>query len=79
MESPGTSYTPPAARLLSVSPRLFALAAPAARRLPALSALTPEVRARMREDLVFDISHAGRDLGHAPRRFPGAPVAARPA
>jgi nucleoside-diphosphate-sugar epimerase len=62
----------PGARLLALSPRLFALAAPAARRLSALAALTPEVLARMREDLVFDAGPAARDLGHAPRRFPGA-------
>ncbi|MCE3004602.1 MAG: nucleoside-diphosphate sugar epimerase [Xanthomonadaceae bacterium] len=68
----------PGARLLALSPWLFAFAAPAARRLPALAALTPEVLARMREDLVFDAGPATRDLGHAPRRFPGAPAAARP-
>jgi nucleoside-diphosphate-sugar epimerase len=68
----------PGARLLSLAPRLFALAAPAARRLPALAALTPEVIARMRDDLVFDAGSAARDLGHAPRRFPGAPSGARP-
>jgi nucleoside-diphosphate-sugar epimerase len=62
----------PGARLLSLSPRLFALAAPAARRLPALAALTPEVLSRMREDLVFDAGPAARDLDHLPRRFPGA-------
>jgi nucleoside-diphosphate-sugar epimerase len=62
----------PGARLLALSPRLFALAAPAMRRLPALAALTPEVLARMREDLVFDAGPAARDIGHSPRRFPGA-------
>ena len=65
----------PGARLLALSPRVFALAAPAMRRLPALAALTPEVLARMRDDLVFDAVPAARDLGHAPRRFP--PQAAR--
>jgi nucleoside-diphosphate-sugar epimerase len=64
----------PGARLLSLSPRLFAWAAPAARRLPALAALTPEVLSRMREDLVFDAGPAARDLGHVPRRFPGGPA-----
>ncbi len=68
------AQTAPGARVLMLSPRLFALAAPAARRLPALSALTPEVLARMRDDLVFDAGPAARDLGHAPRRFPGAAV-----
>ncbi len=61
----------PGARLLALSPRLFAVAAPAMRHLPALAALTPEVLSRMREDLVFDAGPAARDVGHAPRRFPG--------
>lgn len=59
----------PGARVLALPPRLFSIAAPAARRLPALAALTPEVLARMREDLVFDAGPAARDLGHAPRGF----------
>jgi nucleoside-diphosphate-sugar epimerase len=62
----------PGARLLTLPPRLFAFAGPAVRRLPALAALTPEVLARMREDLVFDAAPAARDIGHSPRRFPGA-------
>jgi len=60
------------ARLLALPPTLFALIAPAARRLPALAALTPQVLARMGIDLVFDAAPAAHDLGHAPRRFPGA-------
>lgn len=68
----------PGARLLALSPRMFALAAPAARRLPALAALTPEVLARMRCDLVFDAGPAARDLAHAPRRFPGSARALTP-
>ncbi len=68
----------PHARLLSLSPRVFALAGPVARRIPALAALKPEVLARMRDDLVFDAGAAARDLGHAPRRFPAVPVEASP-
>lgn len=68
----------PHARVLSLSPRVFAMAGPAARRIPALAGLTREVLARMREDLVFDAGAAARDLGHAPRRFPSVPVEARP-
>jgi nucleoside-diphosphate-sugar epimerase len=68
----------PGARVLTLPPRLFALAAPAVRRLPVLAALTPEVLARMREDLVFDAGPALRDLGHAPRRFPGTSAEERP-
>jgi nucleoside-diphosphate-sugar epimerase len=68
----------PGARVLALPPRLFSLAAGAVRRLPALAALTPEVLARMREDLVFDAGPATRDLGHAPRRFPGARAEERP-
>jgi hypothetical protein len=29
----------------------------------------------MREDLVFDAAPAARDIGHSPRRFPGAAAA----
>jgi nucleoside-diphosphate-sugar epimerase len=67
----------PGARLLTLPPQLFAFAGPAVRRLPALAALTPEVLARMREDLVFDAAPAARDIGHAPRRFTGGAAIAR--
>jgi nucleoside-diphosphate-sugar epimerase len=61
----------PRARLLGLSPRVFAAVAPAARRIPALAGLTPEVISRMREDLVFDVGPAWRDLAYSPRSFPG--------
>lgn len=66
------AHAAPGARLLSLPPRLLAIAAPVARRLPVLSGLSAEVLSRMREDLVFDPGPAAHDLGHAPRRFPAA-------
>lgn len=62
----------PHARVLSLSPRVFAMVGPAARRIPALAGLTREVLARMREDLVFDSASARRDLGYSPRAFVGS-------
>lgn len=50
-------------RLLRVPAPLFALAAPFVR------GATPAVRARMRDDLVFDAGDATRDFGYAPRAF----------
>ncbi|NZA25359.1 nucleoside-diphosphate sugar epimerase [Luteimonas sp. SJ-92] len=63
----------PRPRLLELPAPLFRLALAAAHAAGRLRGLPPGAVARMREDLVFDMADARRDLGYAPRAF--APTA----
>lgn len=59
----------PPARLLELPPPLFAALAMLLRAGGRLQGFGPEAQARLRQDLVFDVTPAASALGHAPRRF----------
>ena len=61
--------------LLHVPQRMLRAALAVARRLPRFAHLTPEMAARMDEDLAFDATRAQGDFGYNPRpfRFPDEP------
>lgn len=56
-------------RVVVLPPWVISLCLALLARIPRLSYLDPDMARRMREDHVFDISAATRDLGFHPRRF----------
>ena len=57
------------ARIVSIPPRLLRTVLAAARLLPGLGHLSPEMADRMQKDLCFDHTPARRELGFRPRAF----------